>query len=419
MAFKILNEEEISLLTGDQLDQYEKELDIYKQREAFVEKLTKLENAEIKPYKPDLKPIDVIGRIEFAPFTRPERQKLNLKPAQKPKLPHKLLDKANGEINISGVIQLIPVRKERVNFDQGLFSKACHFRSYKHKLHTVPAFSRPVIPDVTFAKLENVFSAPVQAKRSVEWNVKPFNAPDKTAIVLSKVSKPEIKTGTFVKLNAPELHIEVNVKSETAVKSFKKPGFALTALPEISKVNTNMSAFRLPERNKPEIAVNLKSDFKIGSFRLPETTITDLPQMRRANAEIMSFENPEFKAVELPEIPTIEIRQVGFHAPEKWELKLMTAVKPSIDIKSFERPQEIRTELPVLPKVNINFENFSKPQRNKPKLKTQVKVFKPITNFKKPESVHPELSDIKVCTGFEIGTKAQDILSLLNREAVV
>lgn len=423
MAFKILNEEEISLLNADQLEYYEKELEIYKQREAFVEKLTKLENAEIKPYKPDLKPIDVIGGIELSPFTRPERQKLNLKPAQKPELSHKLTGKANGESNISKVVTLSPVLKERVNFDKRLFSKADHFRSYEQEQYkeqyTLPAFSRPVIPDAAFAKLENVLSEPVQAIGPVEWNVKPFNAPDKSAIVLSKVSKPEIRTGAFVKPNIQELDIEVNIKSETALKSFEKPGFAMTALPEIPKVNTNISAFRQPERNRPEIAVNAKSDFRIGAFKLPDTTITDLPQMKWANAEVKSFENPEFKAVELPDIHKIDIRQVGFHAPEKPEFKFMTAVIPSIDIKSYEMPQEIKTELPDLPKINTNIGSFTKLQKIKPKLKTQEKVLKPITNFKKPESVQPELSDIKVCIGFEIGTKAQDVLSLLNREAAL
>ena len=53
MAFKILNDEEISLLTDEQVECYQKELKIYKQREAFVEKLTKLENAEIKPLEKD------------------------------------------------------------------------------------------------------------------------------------------------------------------------------------------------------------------------------------------------------------------------------------------------------------------------------------------------------------------------------
>ena len=42
MAFKILNDEEISLLTDEQVECYQKELKIYKQREAFVEKLDSL-----------------------------------------------------------------------------------------------------------------------------------------------------------------------------------------------------------------------------------------------------------------------------------------------------------------------------------------------------------------------------------------
>ena len=107
MAFKILNDEEISLLTDEQVECYQKELKIYKQREAFVEKLTKLENAEIKPYKPNLKSIDIIREIEFAPFISPERQKLSLKPMQKPELPDDLIGKASEKINISEVIKSI------------------------------------------------------------------------------------------------------------------------------------------------------------------------------------------------------------------------------------------------------------------------------------------------------------------------
>lgn len=61
MAFKILNDEEISLLTDEQVECYQKNLK-YISREAFVEKLTKLENAEIKPYKPNLKSIDIIRK---------------------------------------------------------------------------------------------------------------------------------------------------------------------------------------------------------------------------------------------------------------------------------------------------------------------------------------------------------------------
>lgn len=93
--------------------------------------------------------------------------------------------------------------------------------------------------------------------------------------------------------------------------------------------------------------------------------------------------------------------------------------KPSINVKPFKKPQDIKTELPEFPKVNINIGSFTKPQEIIPKLNAKVKTFKPITNFKKPELSRPELSDIKVCKGFETGTEAQDILSMLNKETAL
>ena len=54
MAFRILNEEELQLLAGEQREQYEKELDIYRKRAAFVEQMEKYENADIRPFRPKL-----------------------------------------------------------------------------------------------------------------------------------------------------------------------------------------------------------------------------------------------------------------------------------------------------------------------------------------------------------------------------
>lgn len=442
MAFKILNEEELSLLTDEQAEHYEKELEIYRQREAFVEKLTKLENAEIKPYKPDLKSIDIIREIEFSSFTSPERQKLSLKPMQKPELPNDLIGKASEKINISEVIKANSVLKEHVNFNQVLFSKADNFRCYEHKQYILPEFSKPVIPDATFARLENVLSKPVQIKKPAELNLQNFIAPEKNKVVLSKAAIPKIKAGVFVKPEAPKLSFAVNAKPETVIKPFEKPEFTLKDFPEVSKSNVNMPFFRLPERSKPEITVNVKSDLKIGAFKMPETTVEDLPQIRKANVEIGSFQPPvqskldiklnvvsdvkikafektEFEAVKLPVIRKPDVSHIEFYAPEKRDIKLAAVTKPSINIRSFKKPRAIKAELPELPNVNINIGSFTKPQEIKPKLNAKIKTFKPITNFKKPELSRPELSDIKVCKGFETGTEAYDILSILNKEAVL
>lgn len=442
MAFKILNEEELSLLTDEQAEHYHKELEIYKQREAFVEKLTKLENAEIKPYKPDLKSIDIIREIEFAPFTSPERQKISLKPMQKPELPDDLIGKASEKINISEVIKSNSVLKEQINFNHELFSKADDFRSYEQKQYILPEFSKPVIPDATFTKLENVLSNPVQIKKPAELKLQNFIAPEKTNVVLSKTSMPKFKAGVFVKPEAPKLDFAVNAKLETVIKPFEKPEFTLKAFPEVQKVNVNMPTFRQPKRNKPYISVNVKSDFKIGAFKMPKTKVTDLPQIRKADVEIGSFQpleqpkldiklnvvsdikikafkKPGFEAVRLPVIRKPDVSHIEFHAPEKQEIKIVAVAKPSINVKPFKKPQDIKTELPELPKVNVNIGNFTKPQEIKPKLNAQIKTFKPVTNFKKPELIRPELSDIKACKGFETGTEAQDILSMLNEETAL
>lgn len=442
MAFKILNDEEISLLTDEQVECYQKELEIYKQREDFVEKLTKLENAEIKPYKPNLKSIDIIREIEFAHFISPERKRLNMKPMQKPELPDDLIGKASEKINISEVIKSNAVLKEQIGFNHKLFSKANNFKCYEQKQYILPEFSKPVIPDATFTKLENVLSNPVQIKKPAELNLHEFIAPKKNKVVLSKAEISKIKIGAFVPPEKPKLDFAVNAKPETVIKPFEKTEFTLKAFPEVQKINVNMSTFQQPERNKPNISVNVRSDFKIGAFKIPEIAVADLPQIRKADVEIGSFqppvqpkldiklntvpdvevkgfEKPEFEAVKLPVIRKPDVSHIEFHAPEKREIKLSAVAKPSINVKPFKKPQDIKTELPEFPKVNINIGSFTKPQEIKSKLNAQIKPFKPITNFKKPELSRPELSDIKVCKGFETGTEAQDILSMLNKETAL
>lgn len=442
MAFKILNEEELSLLTDEQIACYQKELDIYKQREAFVEKLTKLENAEIKPYKPNLKSIDIIREIEFAPFISPEQKRLNMKPMQKPELPDDLIGKASEKINISEVIKSNAVLKEQIGFNHKLFSKANNFKCYEQNQYILPEFSKPVIPDATFTKLENVLSNPVQIKKPAKLNLHEFIAPEKNKVVLSKAEISKIKIGAFVPPEKPKLDFAVNAKPETVIKPFEKTEFTLKAFLEVQKINVNMSTFQQPERNKPNISVNVRSDFKIVAFKIPEIAVADLPQIRKADVEIGSFqppvqpkldiklntvpdvevkgfEKPEFEAVKLPVIRKPDVSRIEFHAPEKRELRLSAIAKPSINVKPFKKPQDIKTELPEFPKVNINIGSFTKPQEIIPKLNAKVKTFKPITNFKKPELSRPELSDIKVCKGFETGTEAQDILSMLNKETTL
>ena len=72
MAFTVLNEDRLLLLTDLQREQYEKEFDIYKKRVDFVEQLEKYENINMKPFEPN-KPIIFVRRpIEVQGYKQPK-----------------------------------------------------------------------------------------------------------------------------------------------------------------------------------------------------------------------------------------------------------------------------------------------------------------------------------------------------------
>ena len=68
MAFRELSEDEISLLNESERTQYEKQLKIYRERVAFVEKLEQIENANIQYTKPKLKRIKPIPRLDIPKY---------------------------------------------------------------------------------------------------------------------------------------------------------------------------------------------------------------------------------------------------------------------------------------------------------------------------------------------------------------
>lgn len=68
MAFRELSEDEISLLNESERIQYEKQLKIYRERTAFVEKLEQIENANIQYTKPKLKRIKPIPKLDIPKY---------------------------------------------------------------------------------------------------------------------------------------------------------------------------------------------------------------------------------------------------------------------------------------------------------------------------------------------------------------
>lgn len=68
MAFRELSEDEIALLNKMEKAQYEKQLKIYRERTAFVEKLEQIGNANIQYTKPKLKRIKPIPKLDIPKY---------------------------------------------------------------------------------------------------------------------------------------------------------------------------------------------------------------------------------------------------------------------------------------------------------------------------------------------------------------
>jgi len=142
MAFRILSEEEVSLLDEEQRKQYEKELRIYRQRAAFVEQIEAYEKVRIPPYEPDLKPITVMKKFEVKPYTRPEYTVAEYKPVEKPELPIKPFKPAETGNPV------LPEISKPVSTDISPVKKV---ENVETELQTV---DKPVIPKLRFEKFD-------------------------------------------------------------------------------------------------------------------------------------------------------------------------------------------------------------------------------------------------------------------------
>lgn len=95
MAFKVLSQSELDLLTENQRNDYEKRFAIYHDRVKFIEQIEKFEEAEIKPYEPKLSKIPTLKKAPKKEFKKLDYSLIEFKPIKNPikKLSHLNFDK--------------------------------------------------------------------------------------------------------------------------------------------------------------------------------------------------------------------------------------------------------------------------------------------------------------------------------------
>lgn len=388
MAFKIMNRDELELLTEEQRAQYEKELNLYRKREAFVERLEQLETVQLEPYEPKLKPVTVLEEMEVRPFAKAEYTVSLCPPVQKPELQIISFEKA-GQVtpvlpDVSGRTVLPDRHVKRMEKRRPVMPTVgevkipvAPFRETEKPRADVPDIAAPVVGRIP-AALPEISGIGLPDVTVAAPGVKTFLRPEGQETKLPFVPVPHMEgkcaegIKDAVKLFRPDLPevsvIRLNIRAE-----FDRPETEKNDLPRIPDINVPEKSFsRLKQQTvelpqKPEFGVYERGfsmpklhhsglpkapdiPRQAREFTVPEWEKPDLPMVSRPAAVYASFEKTENRQAVLPDLPRLSVYQSDFKNPEKRIPDLAAPAVPRIAVKVFSG---LKRNVPVLPEIQL------------------------------------------------------------------
>lgn len=370
MAFKVLTQEQIDLLTEEEKTRYEKQLKLYREREAFVKQMEAYEKMELPQVRPTLKPIPVISLEEAPEIHVPEiavnapQLSANI---QVPKLPEYVapMMSVNGIPVINTTIGEIP----DIHIENPQLTRTKVFvpavPKYQFVARTLDPISVPDpiqvhLPEMKPFKME-IPEVQVSASEPVQIQIPEISAYEPPQIVppeLDSVELPKIdgerisaKMKEAVQVQKPAM-ISIPAVEAPKIKAFHAE---LNALPQVSVPTPTITELQTPEVPVVQTPVlhSLPKRTDIPDLRMPEVpavqtpvlqnlpNLTELPEIRVS--ETVALQNPTISVPELSEIPEIQI-----DLPPVQTVPPVEIVKPEIPKLSFEKSNLLET-----PKVDI------------------------------------------------------------------
>ena len=298
MAFRILDEDQIGLLTDEQKAIYEGELEMYNARVAFLDSIEVLENAEIPAYKPRLWHVAVMKEIPKKEFVNPEEtggiQPKVPKPAelQVARRSFRAIKREKTEPSLPNVPRIDSVKLPEV-----LASVSASLPEVEPvgtvslpEMLPIGAVSLPEVPAIATVNLPEISTA-VTASLPEMSAIGAVSLPDVPAPVTAGL--PEVPA--IAAVNLPEI-------STAATASLPEvPAIGAVSLPEISPIIPIRAVFARPERSSrklPEIESPMVNT-KVRIDMAP--TVSGLPYVERLGDFKKVFEVPAFNGQEMPQ----------------------------------------------------------------------------------------------------------------------
>lgn len=341
MAFKILNEEQIALLTEDQKQQYENELDIYKARNDFVERIHILENAEILPYEPKFRNIAVIDEVPEKVFSRQEYAVKICTPVTKPELQFRAPE--FGE-PISAVL---PECFKVENITIGSIKK---IETVQPKLPESKK-TMPIIPK-QISQIPKASSPDMPDKVVLDVPNLSFTTPKVAEPLLPGVAVSIAEIRSFHKVEKPQIELPTAFKPNIAVE-VKKMEATQAVLPELAKVKPVYADFDIPEILADELGPIAKIELVNAKFEKPEVSISGLPRVSKPDIAVRDIAPLEHSSVNLPAYRKISVVDIEIKPVERQEIQISVAPITFTEVKSFAGIESKAEGLPNKASVHI------------------------------------------------------------------
>lgn len=421
MAFKILTEDEIKLLTDKQRIQYENQLAIYNERVKFVEQLEKLENVEIKPYEPTLTCIPAVGLPPEKIFTAPLYDIKITEQVIKVQSKYDVVD------FIKPAKAVLPECSKITNI------KTDNLKAIEHVKPALPEINNAAASVKIFTKMES--KSPILPKsKKVGMLGITFKKPQQAKPDLPAVIKPDNYanldfTPVIIDNRAITANNPTAVTSQIALTKFVSPEKSQPVLPKLSVAFSDVKAFEKPEHTLSDLPkAVVPQDLPQQAALIKQTKISqaNLPEISNISPVTASFNKPKIKDTQLPSILKVNAPECSFVKSEHNFTALPTVLKPQAVSKPFnmiqcQKPslpfkggvcEEHRLEFnmaqcqkPTLPAVDksaiskLSFKAFNKPDKNISKLDyptISINKIKPYKNITVKANGLPDINNLAI-----------------------
>ena len=410
MAFRVLSEKELALLSEKERQIYETEYKEYSERKAFVERLEYLDGVKfpkVKPKKPSIKRIkspDISVKMN-EPFRAVQPESLRDGKLFSRTSGKQFTPPVIGDAKVTGIPAVtLPKAEKRRNVEE-----------YRLKPFTAFDFSRASKQNETV--LHDVSAAHIsEAKVSALPGVSIVSAAGVSAdipeySVTEPVKVQVCDAGGFGAVSIPDAEVKlpagVVVPSDgISVKERAVPDYKCTEMPEIRIAEASVSKVETGGQFKAEVPGVVTAKADVSNVRTGGQYKAEVPGVVTAKADVSNVRTGgQFKA-EVPGTFVAEVPKIDFKLPKVRKKKAVTAVQPeapaiSCEIKEYVPEPVKEITVPVvgeLPQLNSETNIDTKQPFVAKPVQINVKIDLPV---QKAAEVKPFIAKADVPDGSE------------------